>query len=384
MRASKEATMSDVVVIGGGVVGAAATYHLARHGHAVTLIDRADDGQATAAGAGIISPGTGALGVGAFRPLAAEAARFYPELVAALAEDGETNTGFAICGALFIAATEEELEHLPGRLRDMAALREQGMGNIGDLALLDGREARALFPPLADLPGAIHLSGVGRVDGRLLRDALRRAARRRGATILEGDAEVIRAGARVAGVRAAGLDLPADAVIVAGGAWSNALGDALDLRLPIYPQRGQILHLDLPGTTTSAWPVITGTHSHYLLAFPERRVVAGATREHDSGYDYRMTAGGVREALGEALRVAPGLATATLHEVRIGLRPTSPDGLPIMGQLPGLDNAYVATGHGASGLTLGPYSGSAIADLAVGKPAAIDLAPFAAARFLNG
>src|SRR6187401_1273734 len=129
--------MGGIVVIGGGVVGAAATYHLARHGHAVTLIDRSDDGQATAAGAGIISPGTGALGVGAFRPLASEAVRFYPELVAALAEDGEANTGYTVCGALFIAATDEEMEHLPERLRDMAALREGGMGNIGELALLD-------------------------------------------------------------------------------------------------------------------------------------------------------------------------------------------------------------------------------------------------------
>ncbi|MFN8538969.1 MAG: FAD-dependent oxidoreductase [Thermomicrobiales bacterium] len=373
--------MSEVVVIGGGVVGAAATYQLARNGHTVTLIDRSDDGQATAAGAGIISPGTGALGVGAFRPLAAEAVRFYPELVAALAEDGEWNTGYATCGALFIAATDEEMEHLPERLRDMTTLRENGMGHIGALALIDGGQARELFPPLADLPGAIHLSGVGRVDGRLMRDSLRRAARRRGATILEGDAEVIRAEARVAGVRVAGQEMPADAVIIAGGAWSNALGDALGLRLPIYPQRGQILHLDVPGVLTSNWPVITGAYSHYILAFPESRVVAGATREHDSGYDYRMTAGGVREALGEALRVAPGLATATLHEVRIGLRPTSTDGLPIMGQLPGLDNAYIATGHGASGLTLGPYSGSAVADLAVGKSIAIDLAPFAATRF---
>lgn len=373
--------MSGVVVIGGGVVGAAATYHLARHGHTVTLIDRADDGQATAAGAGIISPGTGALGVGAFRPLAAEAVRFYPELVAALAEDGETNTGFATCGALFIAATDEEMERLPDRLRDMEALRDGGMGNIGQVSLLDGVQARKIFPPLADLPGAIHLSGVGRVDGRLMRDALRRAARRRGATILEGDAEIARVVARVAGVRVAGQEIPADAVIVAGGAWSNAIGDALGLRLPIYPQRGQILHFDVPGVATSGWPVITGTYSHYILAFPESRVVAGATREHDSGYDYRMTAGGVHEALSEALRVAPGLGKATLREVRIGLRPTSTDGLPIMGQLPGFDNAYIATGHGASGLTLGPYSGSAIADLAIGKTIGLDLSPFAAGRF---
>lgn len=127
--------------------------------------------------------------------------------------------------------------------------------------------------------------------------------------------------------------------------------------------------------------MITGSYSHYILAFPGeqgcRRCHARARFRLRLSHDRR----GVREALGEALRVAPGLATATLHEVRIGLRPTSTDGLPIMGQLPGLDNAYIATGHGASGLTLGPYSGSAVADLAVGKSIAIDLAPFAATRF---
>ena len=182
-------------------------------------------------------------------------------------------------------------------------------------------------------------------------------------------------------MRVAGQELAADAVIVAGGAWSNSLGDALGVRLPVYPQRGQILHLELPGVTTTTWPVILGFHAHYLLTFPEQRVVAGATREHDSGYDDRMTAGGVHEALGEALRVAPGLAAATLHEVRIGLRPASPDNLPILGRAPGLDNVFVATGHGPSGLQLGPYSGAAAADLAQGKAVELDLEPFSAARF---
>lgn len=373
--------MGGVIVIGGGVVGSAATYHLARAGHPVTLIDRADDGQATAAGAGILSPGTGALGVGPMLPLAAEAARFYPELVAALAEDGEPDTGFAICGGLFVATDDAQAERLPDHLRAIESRRAAGLGNIGEVALLDGRAARRLFPALGDLPGAIHLTGVGRVDGRKLRDALRRAAGRRGAQIVAGDGAIVTSGGRATGVRVGEREFPADAVIVAGGAWSNALGDALGLRLPVYPQRGQILHLDLPGTPTAAWPVITGSHSHYLLAFPEHRVVAGATREHDSGYDYRMTAGGVHEALGEALRVAPGLAGATLREVRIGLRPASPDGLPILGRLPGLANAYIATGHGPSGLTLGPYSGAAMADLARGEPIAISLDAFAVERF---
>jgi D-amino-acid dehydrogenase len=102
-----------------------------------------------------------------------------------------------------------------------------------------------------------------------------------------------------------------------------------------------------------------------------------------------MTAGGVREALDEALRVAPGLADATLQEVRIGLRPASPDGLPLLGRIPGSARLYVATGHGASGLQLGPYSGALVADLALGQSSAtdlgvgLDLTPFAPGRFAS-
>jgi D-amino-acid dehydrogenase len=95
----------------------------------------------------------------------------------------------------------------------------------------------------------------------------------------------------------------------------------------------------------------------------------------------RMTAGGIHETLSEALRVAPGLAGATLMEVRIGLRPASPDGLPLLGRVPGYANVLVATGHGPSGLQLGPYSGAVVAGLALGEPAPLDLAPFAVARF---
>lgn len=373
--------MSEIVVIGGGVVGSAAAYHLARNGHSVTLIDRADEGQATAAGAGIISPGTGAMGAGPILPLAIEAVRYYPELLAALAEDGEYNTGFAICGGLFVATDDAQAEILPNHLRTILDRRALGLANIGDVSMIAPDEARSLFPALGEIAGAIYLPDVGRVDGRLLRDALQRAATRRGVNIRRESAEVATVGERVVGVRTASGDLAADAVIIAGGAWTPALGSALGVRLPIYPQRGQIMHLDLPGTVTTAWPVVLGFHSHYLLAFPEHRVVAGATREHDSGFDYRMTAGGVHEALGEALRVAPGLAAATLHEVRIGLRPSSTDGLPILGRLPGYDNAYVATGHGPSGLQLGPYSGTAVADLVVGRPVAIDLGQYDASRF---
>lgn len=178
-----------------------------------------------------------------------------------------------------------------------------------------------------------------------------------------------------------GETIAAEAVILAGGAWTAALGRALGVAIPVEPQRGQILHLDLPHQQTGDWPIVEGFHSHYILTFPEHRVVAGATRETGSGFDYRMTAGGVHEALSEALRLAPGLAPATLVEVRIGFRPASPDGLPILGALPGLAGAYVATGHGPSGLQLGPFSGAAVADLALGRRSDFDLTPFGLARF---
>lgn len=373
--------MPDIVVIGGGIVGAAAAYRLARSGVQVTLVDRNDPGQATAAGAGIIAPGTSLRPLPAFYPIAARAMAFYPELLAQLAEDGETETGYEVVGSLFVASDDQEAARLDEVQRLMEERRDQGMPGIGEVRRLDGREARELFPALADLPGALHVPGSARLDGRLMRDALLRAAEKRGATVLRGDARPVRDGERVTGVEVGGQRIAADAVIIAGGAWSNTLGEAIGLRIPVAPQRGQILHLDLPETDTSRWPIITGFHSHYMLTFPTSRVVAGATREDGSGYDYRMTAGGVHEALSEALRLAPGLAPATLREVRIGLRPASPDHLPILGAAPGLANVYLATGHGPSGLQLGAYSGTVVADLARGEAVDIDLSPFALERF---
>lgn len=373
--------MADCVVIGGGIVGAAAAYRLARSGARVTLVDRADAGQASAAGAGIIAPGTSLRPLPAFYPLAARAVAFYPELLAQLAEDGETETGYEVVGSLLVASDEQEAGQLDEVQRLIEERQAQGFPGIGQVRRLDAREARELFPALADVPGAIHVPGSARLDGRLMRDALVRAAENRGATVVRGDARPVRDGDRVTGVEVDGRRIAADTVIIAAGAWSNAFGEAIGLRIPVEPQRGQILHLELPETDTSRWPIVTGFHSHYMLTFPTNRVVAGATREDGSGYDYRMTAGGVHESLSEALRIAPGLAPATLREVRIGLRPLSQDHLPILGQAPGLANVYLATGHGPTGLQVGAYSGTVVADLARGQAVDADLSAFSLARF---
>jgi D-amino-acid dehydrogenase len=105
-------------------------------------------------------------------------------------------------------------------------------------------------------------------------------------------------------------------------------------------------------------------------------VVCGATREFNSGYDTRVTPAGVKEILDEQLALCPGLAHGTIAEVRVGLRPYSEDGVPFIGTVPGTDNVIVSTGHGPSGLQLGPYSGLLAAELAQGLQPSTNLESF--------
>jgi D-amino-acid dehydrogenase len=149
----------------------------------------------------------------------------------------------------------------------------------------------------------------------------------------------------------------------------------------VTPQRGQIIHLGLRGVDTSRWPMISAFRHHVLVAWPDSRVVAGATRETGSGFAPHTTTTGVRAVLDEALRVAPGLAAAEVREIRVGLRPLTPDTLPVLGAVPGIRGAFLVTGHGPTGLTLGAYSGKVVAALMLGGEAATDLAPFSVARF---
>ncbi len=356
-----------VTVIGAGIVGASAAYHLAAQGVDVVVVDRGDEGQATAAGAGVVFPwplpGTppamAALGLGA--------AEHYPRLVEALVAAGVEDPGYARVGGITVVEDGPAVgEMYEGVLR----LREQpGMEGMGEIERLGPGEPAERFRALrADLAG-LWVEGVGRIDGRAMRDALLRTAAVYGAVQRSGEASLTRTGVAVDGEALGG-----DAVIVAAGAWSQALCQPLGVALAVAPQRGQILHVDLPGADTGRWPIIRTFSEHYLLAFPGGRVVAGSTRESDVGFDRRVTVGGVHQIVSDALSVAPGLAEGTVAEVRVGFRPVTPDGLPLLGRI--REGVVVATGLGPIGLTLGPYLGAVAADLALGRDPSLDVAPF--------
>jgi D-amino-acid dehydrogenase len=144
----------------------------------------------------------------------------------------------------------------------------------------------------------------------------------------------------------------------------------------LAPQKGQIMHFALADADTSNWPVVQPPGSHYLLAFPGGRVVCGATRETGSGYDHRVTAAGLHEVLDAAISVAPGLADALVLETRVGFRPLSDDGVPLLGSISGIEGLVIATGFGPTGLTAGPYAGLLASRLAVGEHPAFDLAAY--------
>jgi D-amino-acid dehydrogenase len=362
-----------IVVIGAGVLGASTAYHLARDGAAVTIVDQAHDGRATAAGAGIISPWASSTSLDPdWYRLANAGACYYPALVRDIAASAE-DLSYRRVGSLLVSTDSAELDVIEQR----AGARAAATPEVGEVRRLPPQQARALFPPLREDLAAVLVTGGARVDGRSLAAALLNAAQRHGAVLHRGAATLVASGGRVRGVAVTDATLEADVVVVAAGAWAPALLASLGIALPVAPQRGQITHLRLPGVDTRTWPVVDPPSSHYLVTFDDSRIVVGATRETGSGFDYRVTAAGQAEVLREALSVAPGLAAATLIETRIGFRPLARDNRPILGAAPGIAGLLIGNGLGASGLTLGPYAGRLLAKLALGRTPEIDLRPYA-------
>jgi D-amino-acid dehydrogenase len=376
-------TVYDAAVIGGGLLGTATAYHLVAAGARTLLVDRADTGRATDAGAGILSPETNSRDSDAWFGLAVEASAYYPALIERLRDAHAGDTGYARCGQLVVAVSEDEIAPFERARRIVfERQRQRGLPKPKDLHEVTAAEARELFPALAPVHAAIYSRTGARVDGRLLNRALRAAAGAGRLVVRDGSVErLLLSGETVQGLVIDGESVAAGSVAIAGGAWSDAFGAQLGVTIPVAPQRGQIIHLGLRGIDTSRWPVVSAFHHHYLVAWPDSRVVAGATRETGSGFAPHTTASGVREVLGEALRVAPGLGGAEVREIRVGLRPLAADGLPVLGPVPGLAGIFLVTGHGPSGLTLGPYSAKLVAEQMLGKAHETDLSPFSVSRF---
>ncbi len=357
------------IVIGAGILGASTAYHLARAGCDVLVVDRNDAGQATDAAAGIVCPWVSQRRNKAWYELVKSGARYYPTLIKELEALGETNTGYKRVGAISLHTEDKKLDGIQER----ALKRRPDAHEIGEVNRLSPEDSHDLFPPLGEEYSSVHISGGARVNGRALRDALINAAIGYGASFRKGDATLLFQKNRVTGIEVDGETINGDKIIVTAGAWAKQLIQPLGINFIVTGQKAQIVHLEIPETDTSNWPVVMPPNNQYLLAFEDGRVVVGATHEDDVGFDLRVTAGGLHEIFDKALRVAPGLANSTVVETRVGFRPFTPGFLPVIGALPNFEGIYVANGLGASGLTAGPYLGAELAKLAQGQQIELDL-----------
>lgn len=364
--------MKSYIVVGAGILGASTAYHLAKAGANVTLVDRSDIGQATDAAAGIVCPWLSQRRNKVWYALAKGGAKYYTSLIQQLEADGETDTGYKKVGAISLHTDPKKLDQMEER----AYKRRLDAPEIGEITRLSQEDTKRLFPMLSEDYASVHISGAARVNGRAMRQALVNAAKKHGAVIRTGNAALLHTGNKVNGVTIDGDTLFADETIITTGAWGNELLAPLGVNFLVTFQKAQIVHLHLEHTDTSDLPVVMPPNDQYILTFENGRVVIGATHENDTGFDYRVTAGGLHEVFDKALSVAPGLSAGTMVETRVGFRPFTPGFLPVIGALPNFEGIFVANGLGASGLTAGPFVGAELANLVLGKPTELDLSNY--------
>jgi glycine oxidase len=353
---------NHVVVVGGGIIGLSIAWSLVKEGATVTVMESGQvGGQATGAAAGMLAPLAEAHEPGPFVTLGLESLRRYPTFVAELQEETGIDAELIGPGMLRVAMNDEEAYRI-GQEWEW----QQALGLASDC--LSAKEARLLEPALSpDVRLAVRSPEERNVEPKRLLRALALACARRGVNIVEGEPVVDfeQEGPMVSAAMSPGQHVPCDAVVLAGGAWSELLGRRLDSTLPIYPVRGQILSLVcLPPPIRHTIYGVGG----YLVPKADGRVIVGAT-EDEAGFDTRPSAAGVAQLLAVAPALVPGLRSAAFDSAWAGLRPASADGMPILGRLLEWSNVFAACGHFRNGIMLAPITGEIVAaEILDGKP----------------
>ena len=362
-----------MVVVGGGVIGCALARELAREGRSVLVLERDEPGtHASWAAAGMLSPLAEADRPGAFLDLLRDSGRLHPALASALLDETGIDVRYRDDGSLFVARTGETL----ARLEHRHAWQSRAGFAVERLAPSD---AIRLEPSLsAEVRGALRFPEDHQVDNRLLSRALWRAAERAGARFALGTEVrgVMVEGGRATGVELAGGErVAAGAVVVAAGSWAGRLA-GLPRPLPVAPVLGQLLALR---TDPPAFRHVVHSERVYLVPRGDGRLIVGATVER-VGFREGVTPRGMLSLLEPAIELAPGLAEATLVESWSGLRPGTPDDLPILGADPEVAGLHYATGHYRNGILLAPVTAELLAGELRGEPDP-RLAPFSIGRF---
>jgi glycine oxidase len=359
-----------VIVIGGGAVGAACARELAAAGRSVLVVEPGgESGQAWRAAAGMLAPQIEADGADPMLRLGIAARDHYVPLAASLRESTGTDVGLWQEGIARIAGDDGEA----GELRSKVA-SQQREGHTA--AWLEPPEVRRRWPWLGQTAGALWSERDGALDPARLVRALLADARRHGAEVASDRvAAVEQAAGRVSGVLGAAGRYSAHDVVVAAGAWSGQIA-GLPRTIPVQPVRGQMAAVPWPPGIGRA---IVYHKDCYLLARGDEAIL-GSTMEY-VGFRPEVTPEGIARIFAATVALCPGLVRGKLRRTWAGLRPVTPDGLPIVGAEPQLPGLWYATGHGRNGILLAGITGVLIRQLLGGESPAADLRAFRPGRF---
>lgn len=360
--------MHDVVIIGGGVIGLSIARELAGR-KSVLLLDRGSPGQGTSrAAAGMLTPLSEADDQGEFFQFCRASQAIYDRFVEDLQAETGLDVGYSKEGLLFLASTEDAAAEL--------AQRYDWQKKAGFEVELLTADAVYSMEPLVTAPvqSAVFIPGERSIAPRGLVNALREACVRRGVEI--------RIGANVDGVapnrvRVGRITLEAQNIIVASGVWSGGLS-GLNPPIPVYPRKGEILSLAMP---VGAFRRMIRWESSYFVPRSSGDLVVGATNE-DAGFDLSNTPAGLGRLLADAQQISSHVGSYPILETWTGLRPATPDGLPILGPSE-VPSVFYATGHYRNGVLLAPITATVVSDFVDGRKPSLSMDSYRPSRFGN-
>ena len=358
--------MYDVVVIGGGIIGLSIARELAGR-KSVLLLDRGATGQGTShAAAGMLSPLSEADDQDPFFQLCRTSLAMYDRFIQELKGESGLDVGYSTEGLLFLASSEDEAATL--------RRRHEWQRKAGFNIELLSRDAVHKMEPLVTAPivNALFMPDERSVAPRRLVNAVRESCVQRGVEIRTG----VHVDAIAPNTVCSGhTRIDASSIIIASGVWSAEF-EGLKPRIPVSPRKGQILSLAMP--TGAFRHMIRWEHS-YFVPRSTGELVVGATNE-DVGFDSSVTPAGLGRLLMDAQAISSHVGCYPILETWTGLRPATPDGLPILGpsQIPGV---FYATGHYRNGVLLAPITAAIMAHLLEDRKPGVDIGPYSPSRF---
>ncbi len=362
----------DAIVAGGGLIGSAIALELARNDLRVALFDSQDPGrEASWASAGILSPAPENPGMISMVPFGKASLAMYPEFIELVEELSGIQTGYRANGtveALFSRHAREELNTIVALHRGLGLKAEA----------ISALEARDLEPDLSEeTEAAVLRPDEASVDNRLLASALIEAAKRSGAEIHAGNAveAIWQEGSECRGAVVRGEQISAKHTIVAAGSFSAQISGA-QTYAPVRPSKGQMVSLRCD---TARIQRVLWSERIYVVPRNDGRILCGATVEN-AGFDKVVTASGIHANLDAAIELAPILARARVEDSWAGLRPDSPDHLPIIGPTD-VRGLWIATGHFRSGVLLTPITAKLIGEFVSAKTPSVAWEKFSPRRF---